>query len=97
MSHASGPNSKDFLSGFNLVTEQNIECKCMILCYLETFPLPSLPLCRCILGELFVRRPIFRADREIDQLELISRTCGSPSPAGILTGNSENGELEPNF
>jgi len=35
----------------------------------------------CILGELFMRRPIFRADREVDQLELISRTCGSPSPA----------------
>jgi len=37
--------------------------------------------CRCILGELFQRRPLFQAQREDDQLELISRLCGSPTPA----------------
>ncbi len=36
---------------------------------------------RCILGELFQRRPLFQAQREDDQLELISRLCGSPTPA----------------
>ncbi|CAF0909690.1 unnamed protein product, partial [Didymodactylos carnosus] len=37
--------------------------------------------CGCILGELFHRRPIFQAQREEEQLELISRLCGSPTPA----------------
>ncbi|CAF4072692.1 unnamed protein product [Rotaria sordida] len=37
--------------------------------------------CGCILGELFQRRPLFQAQREDDQLEMISRLCGSPAPA----------------
>nr|KAG5707650.1 hypothetical protein BaRGS_031032 [Batillaria attramentaria] len=35
----------------------------------------------CILGELFTRKPIFQAKEEFAQLELISRTCGTPCPA----------------
>ncbi|XP_053374468.1 cyclin-dependent kinase 13-like [Mercenaria mercenaria] len=35
----------------------------------------------CILGELFTRKPIFQAQQELAQLELISKTCGSPCPA----------------
>ncbi|XP_033762741.1 LOW QUALITY PROTEIN: cyclin-dependent kinase 12-like [Pecten maximus] len=35
----------------------------------------------CILGELFIRKPIFQAQTEQNQLELISKTCGSPCPA----------------
>ncbi|CAF5112855.1 unnamed protein product, partial [Rotaria socialis] len=31
--------------------------------------------------ELFQRRPLFQAQREDDQLEIISRLCGSPTPA----------------
>ena len=38
-------------------------------------------LFRCILGELFQRRPLFQAQREDDQLDMISRLCGSPTPA----------------
>ncbi|CAG2247412.1 cyclin-dependent kinase 12-like [Mytilus edulis] len=34
----------------------------------------------CILGELFTRKPIFQANQEFPQLELISKTCGSPCP-----------------
>uniref|UniRef100_UPI00358EEB70 cyclin-dependent kinase 12-like isoform X2 n=1 Tax=Myxine glutinosa TaxID=7769 RepID=UPI00358EEB70 len=37
--------------------------------------------CGCILGELFTRKPIFQANQELTQLELISRLCGSPCPA----------------
>ncbi|KAG5851096.1 hypothetical protein ANANG_G00089390 [Anguilla anguilla] len=37
--------------------------------------------CGCILGELFTKKPIFQANQELAQLELISRICGSPSPA----------------
>lgn len=37
--------------------------------------------CGCILGELFTKRPIFQANQELAQLELISRICGSPCPA----------------
>ncbi|XP_038076229.1 cyclin-dependent kinase 13-like isoform X2 [Patiria miniata] len=37
--------------------------------------------CGCILGELFTRKPIFQANQEIAQLELISRICGTPTPA----------------
>ncbi|KAH0501053.1 Cyclin-dependent kinase 12 [Microtus ochrogaster] len=36
---------------------------------------------RCILGELFTKKPIFQANLELAQLELISRLCGSPCPA----------------
>ena len=35
----------------------------------------------CILGELFTKKPIFQASQEMTQLELISRTCGTPCPA----------------
>ncbi|XP_013391928.1 cyclin-dependent kinase 12 isoform X3 [Lingula anatina] len=35
----------------------------------------------CILGEFFTKRPIFQANHELAQLELISRTCGTPCPA----------------
>ncbi|XP_071962031.1 uncharacterized protein [Antedon mediterranea] len=44
---------------------------------------PSIDVwsCGCILGELFTRKPIFQANQEIAQLDLISRVCGSPSPA----------------
>uniref|UniRef100_A0A5S6QQ43 Cyclin-dependent kinase 12 n=1 Tax=Trichuris muris TaxID=70415 RepID=A0A5S6QQ43_TRIMR len=34
----------------------------------------------CILGELFVKKPIFQGTSELQQLELISRVCGSPLP-----------------
>lgn len=44
------------------------------LCLLST-------LSRCILGELFTKKPIFQANQELLQLELISRLCGSPCPA----------------
>ncbi|CAH1788746.1 unnamed protein product [Owenia fusiformis] len=37
--------------------------------------------CGCILGELFTKKPIFQANQEMAQLELISRTCGTPCPA----------------
>lgn len=37
--------------------------------------------CGCILGELFTKKPVFQAHQELAQLELISRLCGSPSPA----------------
>ncbi|XP_069469394.1 cyclin-dependent kinase 13 isoform X2 [Ambystoma mexicanum] len=36
--------------------------------------------CGCILGELFTKKPIFQANQELAQLELISRICGSPCP-----------------
>jgi len=37
--------------------------------------------CGCILGELFLKKPIFQANVEMMQLELISRLCGTPCPA----------------
>ncbi|XP_054732116.1 cyclin-dependent kinase 12 [Anastrepha obliqua] len=37
--------------------------------------------CGCILGELFVKRPLFQANAEMPQLETISRVCGTPVPA----------------
>ncbi|XP_063778558.1 cyclin-dependent kinase 13 [Pseudophryne corroboree] len=37
--------------------------------------------CGCILGELFTKKPIFQANQELAQLELISRMCGCPCPA----------------
>lgn len=36
---------------------------------------------RCILGELFTKKPIFQANQEMAQLEVISRICGTPCPA----------------
>lgn len=37
--------------------------------------------CGCILGELFLKRPMFQANAELAQLETIARMCGTPSPA----------------
>lgn len=37
--------------------------------------------CGCILGELFRRKPLFLGTTELLQLELISRTCGTPQPS----------------
>ncbi|XP_053553968.1 cyclin-dependent kinase 12 [Bombina bombina] len=37
--------------------------------------------CGCILGELFTKKPLFQANQELLQLDLISRLCGSPCPA----------------
>lgn len=37
--------------------------------------------CGCVLGELFMKKPLFQADREPLQLEAIARVCGTPSPA----------------
>lgn len=37
--------------------------------------------CGCILGELFQKRPLFQASTEPMQLDVISRVCGTPSPA----------------
>ncbi|EDW95023.1 uncharacterized protein Dyak_GE19764, isoform B [Drosophila yakuba] len=44
---------------------------------------PSIDVwsCGCILGELFVKRPLFQANAEMAQLETISKICGSPVPA----------------
>lgn len=43
---------------------------------------PSIDVwsCGCILGELFTKKPIFQANSEPNQLDLIARTCGTPSP-----------------
>uniref|UniRef100_H2ZE76 Protein kinase domain-containing protein n=1 Tax=Ciona savignyi TaxID=51511 RepID=H2ZE76_CIOSA len=48
----------------------------------ETYT-PSIDIwsCGCILAELFTKKPLFQADRELAQLECISRVCGSPCPA----------------
>ncbi|XP_034945434.1 cyclin-dependent kinase 12 [Chelonus insularis] len=37
--------------------------------------------CGCILGELFCKKPLFPANVEMIQLEMISRVCGTPTPA----------------
>uniref|UniRef100_A0A1B6D7P7 Cyclin-dependent kinase 12 n=2 Tax=Clastoptera arizonana TaxID=38151 RepID=A0A1B6D7P7_9HEMI len=37
--------------------------------------------CGCILGELFLKKPLFQANVELMQLEMISRLCGTPTPA----------------
>jgi cyclin-dependent kinase 12/13 len=44
---------------------------------------PSIDVwsCGCILGELFTKRPIFQANSESNQLDLISRVCGTPTEA----------------
>ncbi|EGT52238.1 hypothetical protein CAEBREN_22013 [Caenorhabditis brenneri] len=34
----------------------------------------------CMLGEMFTRKPLFNGNNEMGQLELISKTCGSPNP-----------------
>ncbi|WKX99745.1 hypothetical protein Q1695_014538 [Nippostrongylus brasiliensis] len=35
----------------------------------------------CILGEFFTRKPLFQGSNEGAQLDLITRVCGTPSPA----------------
>nr|CAB3229390.1 cyclin-dependent kinase 12 [Phallusia mammillata] len=48
----------------------------------ETYtPAIDIWSCGCILAELFTKKPLFQADRELAQLESISRICGSPCPA----------------
>ncbi|XP_037031570.1 cyclin-dependent kinase 12 [Bradysia coprophila] len=44
---------------------------------------PSIDVwsCGCILGELFLKKPLFQANAELAQLDTISRVCGSPIPA----------------
>ncbi|XP_058837777.1 cyclin-dependent kinase 12 isoform X2 [Topomyia yanbarensis] len=37
--------------------------------------------CGCILGELFLKKPLFQANQEPAQLEMIARLCGTPTPA----------------
>nr|XP_023030288.1 cyclin-dependent kinase 12-like isoform X2 [Leptinotarsa decemlineata] len=37
--------------------------------------------CGCILGELFLKKPLFQANSELMQLDRISRVCGTPTPA----------------
>ncbi|CAH1397370.1 unnamed protein product [Nezara viridula] len=37
--------------------------------------------CGCILGELFLKKPLFQQANEMMQLEIISRLCGTPTPA----------------
>nr|CAI5830995.1 unnamed protein product [Callosobruchus analis] len=37
--------------------------------------------CGCILGELFLKKPLFQANTEVMQLDKISRVCGTPTPA----------------
>ncbi|KAG8177503.1 hypothetical protein JTE90_012567 [Oedothorax gibbosus] len=37
--------------------------------------------CGCILGEFFTKRPIFQANMEMAQLDVISKVCGTPCPA----------------
>ncbi|XP_039311953.1 cyclin-dependent kinase 12 isoform X2 [Solenopsis invicta] len=37
--------------------------------------------CGCILGELFSKKPLFQANVDMMQLEMISRICGTPTPA----------------
>ncbi|XP_052753316.1 cyclin-dependent kinase 12 isoform X2 [Galleria mellonella] len=39
----------------------------------------------CILGELFLKHPLFQASVEMMQLEMISRVCGTPVP-GVWPG-----------
>ncbi|CAB0037602.1 unnamed protein product [Trichogramma brassicae] len=37
--------------------------------------------CGCILGELFLKKPLFQANVEMMQLDIISKVCGTPAPA----------------
>ncbi|XP_071748106.1 cyclin-dependent kinase 12 isoform X3 [Lepeophtheirus salmonis] len=37
--------------------------------------------CGCILGELFIKKPLFQANEEFLQLMIISKLCGTPCPA----------------
>ena len=62
-----------------------VSCCCFFLFRVLFCGLPNYRIMfvcdRCILGELFTREPIFKAKEEFAQLELISRTCGTPCPA----------------
>ncbi|CAG9770443.1 unnamed protein product [Ceutorhynchus assimilis] len=44
---------------------------------------PSIDIwsCGCILGELFLKKPLFQANAELAQLDRIAKTCGTPTPA----------------
>jgi cyclin-dependent kinase 12/13 len=44
---------------------------------------PSVDMwsCGCILGELFVKHPLFPGEQEMPQLDMISKVCGTPTPA----------------
>lgn len=44
---------------------------------------PSIDVwsCGCILGELFLKKPLFQANAELAQLDMISKMCGTPTPA----------------
>ena len=56
----------------------------IILCphaYTHTLFIGLFGVLRCILGELFTRKPLFQSSQELVQLELISRICGTPTPA----------------
>lgn len=35
---------------------------------------------RCILGELYTKKPMFQGNTEMVQLDVISKLCGTPSP-----------------
>ncbi|XP_076265488.1 cyclin-dependent kinase 12 isoform X4 [Rhynchophorus ferrugineus] len=37
--------------------------------------------CGCILGELFLKKPLFPANTEMSQLDRIAKICGTPTPA----------------
>lgn len=39
----------------------------------------------CMLGELFTRKPLFNANNEFQQLDLISKVCGTPDPVSWPT------------
>jgi hypothetical protein len=42
---------------------------------------------RCILGELFTKKPIFQGSQEYQQLELIQACCGSITTEGFSIFN----------
>ncbi|XP_003748175.1 cyclin-dependent kinase 12 [Galendromus occidentalis] len=44
---------------------------------------PSIDVwsCGCILGELFTKEPLFKASQEMQQLDIISQVCGTPTPS----------------
>lgn len=66
-----GPAIDIWSCGYGNERELHMEGKKLNLCV----------LIRCIFGELFTRRPLFQGQREDEQLDLISRLCGSPTPA----------------
>lgn len=44
---------------------------------------PSIDLwsCGCVLAEIFLKKPLFPAYSDLAHLEIISRLCGTPTPA----------------